>query len=60
MARTTSPGPGTGSGNSCSSSFRSKKDDAAHMDEPFRQLSPLYAWAVDEPGSDVLDCESEI
>src|SRR6266446_4146956 len=63
MARTTSPGPGAGSGNSCSSSFRSPRKTTPRMMmiPPVEVVAALRsARLVDEPGGgDVLDGESE-
>src|SRR6266853_6786324 len=63
MARTTSPGPGAGSGNSCSSSFRSPRKTTPRMvmTPPVEVLAVLLSCRlVDEPGGgDVLDGEAE-
>src|SRR6266705_3055105 len=63
MARTTSPGPGAGSGNSCRSSFRSPRKTTPRMvmTPPVEVLAVLLSCRlVDEPGGgDVLDGEAE-
>src|SRR5258708_40339655 len=63
MARTTSPGPGAGSGNSCSSSFRSPRKTTPRMvmTPPVEVLAVLLSGRlVHEPGGgDVLDGAAE-
>src|SRR6266498_343092 len=63
MARTTSPGPGAGSGNSCSSSFRSPRKTTPRigLNPPGELLADLLPRRlVDEPGGgDIFNGKAE-